>query len=251
MRLPRSFHTSLRQVEDTLAPLRPFTKLEGAAKVRSDLVYAAFWRVTRHIWRGIAANLYSRWTPPAGVTVEDVEQQLLMVTWDLLCKGGFDTSRGRTLADYIIFNACNKAKYYLHQQRGANLHGNHDKNPSRAAQTFSELGIDLAASPGAGTAKTGKRLAPRIAQRMSVNATQLHAVERREKLEVLLAQCETVRERFALCALFYNDGSQVLATRAIYDDPIIRGMCRLGNKGQAAATVRRTARTYLGIEEED
>ena len=208
--------------------------------------YTLFWVDTRHVWRGIAANLYQRWKPPAGVTVDDVYQQLGENVWNLLISCTYDPSKGRTRADYIIYNACTKGKYFLHQQREANLHGNHDKNPSRYATSYTEAGINY-------DERGHIRAGTKVLMRTSVPASQHRAVERREELNALLETITSTRDRFALVALYFSDGSPYEAAKTIYEDLEMRLMCRLGSVEQALFMVRAAIHTHLDdpLEEEE
>lgn len=65
--------------------------------------------------RGVARRLYLRWRLPPAVDVEDVEQELRLAVCEVL--GGYDAARGRSLDDYLIWNAAQRTKGWLHRQR--------------------------------------------------------------------------------------------------------------------------------------
>jgi|SRR5271166_2026760 len=233
MRVTRSFHAKLRKVSD---------ELSAGNMPQAQRDFRVFRDSTRRIWRGIAANLYSKWKPPSGCGVDDVEQELLLTVWKLLLRNRYDPTRGRTLVDYIVFNACVRTKDWLHKQRGANLHGNRDKHQTRAERTFSDVGLDTQGAP------TNEQRAVSgygaIAARMSQPATQEQSIERRESLLDLLDDVSDLRERFCLVALYLNGGSTEQAAHAIYGNPTIRHLCRFNRPSHARVAVRKTIEAY-------
>lgn len=267
MKLPRIFHDKLAAAAEACVwhpPMRPCM-----ASVRAGVcfcppcrTFATFWTDTSHIWRGIASNLIRKWKPPVGsCSVDDVYTDLGMAVSSLLRAGKYDSHNvgGRSLADYVVFNACNKAKYKLHKLRGANLHGNHDSNPSRAPKSFTEVGIGV---PGHPRENYGERAIPirqdaLVGWHARVEPNQADRLFGQEQLLAMLDECENLRERFGLVALFMCEGDVDEATRTVYGNLDIRGLCHLGSETQARAAVRRAARLYLewrsaemGVEQE-
>jgi hypothetical protein len=231
VRLSRGFHAKLSRVNVAL-------RAGHATDARRD--FDIFWRETRRTWRGMAQRLYLRWTPPAGCSPDDVEQELSMAVWNLLDEGKYDVTKGRTLADYLVFNACNRAKYWLHQQRGASLHGNRDKNPTRAPIS---VDTQYAAQPD-----RPHKGAAFVLARMRTEATQEHEADRRLRLLNILDDCTNLRERFALVSLYFHGGNEQRAAQYIYNDQNIRQLCRFGSEQQALTSVRRTIHHYARLE---
>jgi hypothetical protein len=237
----RAFHARLRQVSERLSE----QDVDGAKRA-----FRSFWASSRRVWRGIAATLYQRWTPPTGYSIDDVEQDLSMEVWNLLVQGRYDAARGRTLADYIVFNACVRAKYQLHKHRGANLHGNSDISPTRAPRSFTSMGLsNVTAEP---VKEDWKAESGVLASRMRTAATQEIEVDRRATLMRLL-DCVSVgslddtfamRGRFALVALFRNGGNEENASRDLYGAPVVRQLCRIGSEGEALRVVHHAVEAY-------
>lgn len=96
---------------------------------RHEISFDQFVRRTRPHWRRLAARLYSRWRAklPDGVMLEDIEQELLYHAW--LCVDHWEPARGRSIEDYVVFNACAKAVRWIHIQR--NAYRRSEKEPSR------------------------------------------------------------------------------------------------------------------------
>jgi RNA polymerase sigma factor (sigma-70 family) len=90
---------------------------------------------TKSQWRAIAMRLMQRWKCPSDVEVEDVIQEMLMGVHVVL--PDYDPSRGKTLAQYAVWNAINRAKKWMHRQRGALRRD--DKSISRHPIAMSRL----------------------------------------------------------------------------------------------------------------
>lgn len=101
--------------------------------------FALFERRTRHFWRAMADHLLRRWRGPISVSTDDMMQELLLGAWIFV--GHWDPKRlgpdGEPveIGRYVVFNACDKAKKWLHQQR--NAYRRDDKSPSRIERNFS------------------------------------------------------------------------------------------------------------------
>ena len=84
---------------------------------------------TKNRWERLARMLMRRWSPPSAVSEDDLVQELLLGAWLVLPK--YNPKRGTSLERFVVWQATNRAKYWLHVQRGACMHGNFDTNPSR------------------------------------------------------------------------------------------------------------------------
>lgn len=85
--------------------------------LRNGGSFEAFAIATRSQWRRIAVRLMQRWKCPCDVEVDDVIQELLMGVFVVL--PDYDETRGKSLAQYAVWNAINRAKKWMHRQRGA------------------------------------------------------------------------------------------------------------------------------------
>lgn len=99
--------------------------------------FAQFRAATRREWELMAASLMRRWECPPAVDLEDVVQELLLNAWRFLPK--FEPDRGKTLHQYIVFNAMDKAKKWMHKQRG----GGGDSSPGRLAVSLDQPGSSM------------------------------------------------------------------------------------------------------------
>lgn len=103
-----------------------------------SISFEEFQSRTIDTWRRLAKYLLRRWPSPAGVDVDDLVQELLLAAWNFAPR--FDAKRGSSLRSFIVFNACDKAKKWLHQQR--NAYRRDDKSPGRYPACFSSLTND-------------------------------------------------------------------------------------------------------------
>jgi DNA-directed RNA polymerase specialized sigma24 family protein len=95
--------------------------------------FTTFVRHTREDWERLANTLIRRWRA-GGVSVEDVVQDLLIAVEHFVPK--FDSSRGKTLVAFVVFNACAAAKRELHRMRGVSTSGSPDKRKSPTVIPF-------------------------------------------------------------------------------------------------------------------
>lgn len=103
--------------------------------------FALFERRTRPVWNALAENLLRRWKGPVAVSVDDMRQELIVGAWIFVAH--WDPKRlgpdGKPVSveRYVVFNACDKAKKWLHQQR--NAYRRDDKSPSRIERNFTSF----------------------------------------------------------------------------------------------------------------
>ena len=90
--------------------------------------FSRFVEATDPAWEKLATFLHRRWPLPYGIGIEDVKQDMLLGAWRKLPM--YDPSRA-SFGDYVIFHGMDFATKRIHKQRGAILHGNAGKNPSR------------------------------------------------------------------------------------------------------------------------
>ncbi len=109
--------------------------------VSYDMTFDEYVKATDSYWQTLARYIYRRWATPAGVTVDDVYQEVLLGLWIAYAK--YEEGEGRTTPNkYLYWNAGDKAKRFVHKQRGAIQHGSKDRNPSRIPVPFSAMGED-------------------------------------------------------------------------------------------------------------
>lgn len=184
------------------------------------LTWDAFFRVTAKDWRRLAEHLYDRWPSPAGVSAEDVEQELRVAAWQLMPQWKPE------LADvdrFIVWNAATAAKRWLHRQRNARRR--EDTSVGRFPVPLSSLG----------RGEEGERL-----PEPAVDAPQGLAFERIERLGRVLWQLDLPDQQCVL-ALVAANGDVEGAADSVYEDPRARLVCRLGCREDARRAVRRAA----------
>jgi hypothetical protein len=130
-------------------------------------------------WRALAASILRKWQVPIWVSVDDVEQDLLIAAW--LKLWDYEPARGVSITGYLVYNAYDKAKKAGHKARGAVRSGNAaDRNPSRCERSVTELWGHL------GQAGEEGELAQRRAENLTAQpAHQEDAVHRAQVLEGL------------------------------------------------------------------
>lgn len=184
----------------------------------------------------MAGALLQRWAPSAAVGVEDVVQELMVgILWALK---RYDPARGE-LARYVVYNAHDKAKKWLHKQRGANLHGNADANRSRLPRYFED--IKLQRQRKAGAIDLGIEV---YIPAMQVEPTQDDTIESHETWRGILRKAPNGKLRYALLALQHARGERALAANMLYADVKVRLYLRLGCEADAHRIVKKASR-YL------
>ncbi len=101
------------------------------------LSFTTFERRTRGVWTALAEMLLRRWRGPVAVSVDDVRQELLLNAW-IFC-AHWQPDRGTAISRFVVYNATDKAKKWLHQQR--NAYRRDDKLGGRFEVPFSALNL--------------------------------------------------------------------------------------------------------------
>jgi hypothetical protein len=194
---------------------------------RGAIGFGEFARVTRGDWLKLAAHLMMKWTPPAGVTREDVSQELLLAAW--LFVGQWDESRGVSLPRFVVWNAIDKAKKWLHKQRGAKRQRDNDEGRfHRSVSSYcSESGQNWTIT------------------RLSVQYAPEVGIDLERTVSALLEGSGGIRKAAALRAYLEASGDVIEAARRLYGDPAQRLLCRFGNDQAAVIAVRAAERALL------
>lgn len=231
-----------RQAKEALAPM--------LARVRAGTMhFGELARRTPEVWRGLAAYLYAKWTTPAACTADDVEQELLLAAWAAIPQ--WDPARGNTLAEYVVWNACTKAKLWIHRQRGANLHGNRGKNPGRFHQPTSRYGLRPDGQVDVAAEVRGAAAATRVAAQQPTQEDAAESSQRAAQLYERLALAAPTRVLAWVMTELARDWNPDGAAARLWADPDKRRRMRLGNEQEARAEVRRAvewAARHEGVE---
>lgn len=109
---------------------------------QGQISFDRFARMTADYWKAQAVKQLARWAHPTDVAPEDLVQVMLMEAW--IRSTTFDPAKGGTApaayGRYLVWNAIDKAKKYLHRVRGAA--GARYNAPSRYARPFSSFVVD-------------------------------------------------------------------------------------------------------------
>lgn len=190
--------------------------------------FAAFSTSTGADWRRMAEYLYRRWWLPAGVEVEDVQQEVLLAAWQSV--PGWDPDRGVSLRSYVVWSALTGAKKWLHRQRNAaRRDGKADGrfpvsiteyNERRNRDDPTEPVVDL-----------------------SEPATAEETVEAREQLTFVLGGLSYV-EREVLMAVVASGGDLGRAAAMLFSDPVFRLRARIESERDVEKFTDRVARIF-------
>lgn len=177
-----------------------------------------FFRNVAEDVRRMARRLFQRWRLPAGVSVEDVEQEIRQAIWVALPQ--WDPTKA-TLHAYVTFSSHSRAKKWIHKQRNALRRDGH--NPGRYEFAVSSLSRE-------GDAGDVELPEP------CVEADQEDAAERAEALSAVVSVLAG-GDRFAAVALAAAGGSVDVAAELVYQDVGASVAMRLGSLPQARRKV--------------
>lgn len=79
--------------------------------------FTKFYTSTHEEWIRIAKYLLRRWECPPSVDLEDIVQEMSLAVITVL--PNFNPDKGITLERFIVWNACDRAKKWMHGQRAA------------------------------------------------------------------------------------------------------------------------------------
>jgi DNA-directed RNA polymerase specialized sigma24 family protein len=182
------------------------------------LTFDGFVRATRLEWFRLAAYLLRRWSAPADVGLEDLVQEMLLGAWDVV--GRFDPRRGKSVQQFVVWNAVTRAKKWLHKQRCA--YKLDDRSPSRHALCMAALDEDA-----------GRRLEP-VAVELPADA-----VDRTRALAEAVGRLESDVDRALLLCLVDARGDVERAARDVVARPRARWLLRIEDETHARRAIRR------------
>ncbi len=168
------------------------------------ITFDTFARANSRDWQAMARYLLRRF--PSDLDEQDVVQELLIGSWQAMKR--FDPARGVSPERYCSFNAIARTKKRLRRQ-------------ARASEEL--LGTDpvlqLPETPDP--------------------ASQVHELERGERLRHLLDRCSSLKDAIVLMA-FFREEDRTQTASALYQDPETRRLCRFGSESDAQRKVRQS-----------
>lgn len=190
--------------------------------VRREQSFDEFLRENEKHFERMAAYILKRWKAPNDVSIADVAQELRIAAW--IYARRYQPDRGKTPAQYVSWNAINKAKKYVHRQR----HGRDDRGLGR---------FDLLSSVGdVTTLMVDEGAQPEVE----------FEIDRRERLRALVDRCASRAEAVCLIVLFEAESTEV-AARSIVNSPELRRICQVETEKEAARMVRKTVKEHAWL----
>lgn len=200
--------------------------------------FAQFLAQTRDDWGKLATYLMRRWRVPAGVEHEDVVQELHMGAFKAIAT--YDPLRGSSPSGFVVYTAVDKAKKWMHRQRGAVLHGNPDAHPGVLIRNFSDMRCN---SDKDAAASFEKALPLRIMRLLGTDTPDIEGrIDGVSAWEDARTSAPTAKIRDALAAVECERGSVVDAARSLYADLDKRLRHRLGSEDEAMRAVEHSLR---------
>ena len=190
-----------------------------------EITFQKFCSETADDWRKLARYLLRRWEAPDGVEEFDVQQEMLLAAWHFL--GKWNPDRGTTLDTYVVWNACDKAKKWLHKQRAA-LRRDGDA-PSRHAVSLARLGLEewqedrLLSTP------------PDVEARADQIEEEANALRR---ISAVMEELDP-KDRYVVCAILQAGGDLSEAAQDLWKDGAACRVFNIWSEAQARSVVRR------------
>lgn len=204
------------------------------------ITLAQFFRLTRMGITRMAASLLKRWRAPPNVALEDMAQEIRVGCIWAFKKYDPHRPGAADIGDYIFWNSCDKAKKWLHKQRGVILHGNPDGRKSRYALLF----VDIAERRSK-SAESPVEI-ENVVEALRDQPVQETALVRRETWKILVDNAPTVYLRWALLALEVARGERQAAAKALYSNVDVRLRLHLSSERDARKAVA-AAIQYLKV----
>jgi RNA polymerase sigma factor (sigma-70 family) len=187
-----------------------------------------FFREVRPVLEACAAKMLRHWRAPVSVDREDLVQELMVGCIKPFKR--YDPTRDVDVGRYVLWNAHDKAKKWLHKQRGAKLHGNADSNPSRIPTLYDDFSGNDNNHPEP----------ERFISALVTEDTQHGTVVRSEIYRLVFRKTRSRMVRWGVLALEQADGEVDEAAHMLYDDFDVRRRLRLYCEADAHRVIRRT-----------
>lgn len=113
----------------------------GLARVRAGTdTFDTFAREHAGEFLKMARYVARRWRMPLWCDEHDLAQEVALGCWEFVWR--WEPHRDVSLERFVVFNALDRCKKKAHKARGAKLHGNAGRNPSRFEVPSSSLSRD-------------------------------------------------------------------------------------------------------------
>lgn len=199
-------------------------KEELEALWEGDLSFARFAELTRDHWRRMSQFLFDRWVIPAGVTREDIEQEMLLEAWEAVEE--YDILSGSmNLHRYVTWRAFAKGKRYIHSQRNARRRDG--KGSGRFPHAVAQL---------------SEQQVEEVFSSHQVEPNQHTRLEYQDRFHELMRTAPNTSKAAILCALVLNRGVVDDAVKTLWTERKLRVACGLKSERSARKAVRKVAK---------
>lgn len=172
---------------------------------KGEIRFDAFAVRSRNYWVAHATKILHRWKVPSDVGVDDLVQVMLLEAW--MRSDTWEPGRAAFRA-YLVWNAINQAKCYVHKCRGAK--GGRGTSESRFPMSFTSLAHQGDDEPSQIDAIHDPRES--IEQVISV----------KEIIDTAIVSAETTQKASALAAYKLGGYDLSLAADALFEDVFCR-----------------------------
>lgn len=200
---------------------------EGLRALREEkITFRQFYARTREEWHRMAVVLHRHWKLPPTVTVDDVEQELLLHAWVFVPQ--WDPEKGSSLAGYVVWNAHDKTLKWIHKQRSCNQHTR--KGRSEFAYCISML------------AREGEEGSSLLERHADGSPDSEQTLDYGNLLDALPGAAGTEAGKVALERFIAAAGDVEEAARSFHADSEHRYLFRLRSRKHAAEIITREVR---------
>lgn len=188
-----------------------------------DLDFSKFIHRTHAAWESLGQDLMRRYKAPIAVGREDVIQEMLAVVPRFVAQ--WDPKRDVPLKSYVVYNAYDKAKKWLHKQRNAKRRD--DKAPGRFERALTTLASD----------EMGDEI---LMSRASVEPSQQEGMERAEAIQAL-------KSTDLVFNVYQQSGDVETTAGLLFGNPGARIAFRLDSLETARALVERSLESAAAV----
>lgn len=194
------------------------------------ITFRQFEAATAKDWTKLAGMLFLAWKQklPAGIELDDIRQEMLCEAWRVTRE--FDPLRNVSIESFVVFNACAKARKWIHKQRNAKRRD--DKAPSRVPIPF--------------VAFEREDCDTEIVDRLAFDTTEFEELVDRARRFDSATKCATGIDLYALAALRMEHGDIRKASELLFSEKKLALKLRWVAQTCAARQIEKSVVTLCG-----